>query len=89
LKGGGKIFSEKNIAKTCLPWRNTLKIAASSFCVYLFGLESLAAKSEGFLFYSLKQSKKAALSGLNRKNIPTRLIKQPHDSLNVAGRREL
>ena len=26
------------------------KIAPSSFCVYLFGLESLAAKSEGFLF---------------------------------------
>ena len=30
----------------------SLKIAASSFCVYLFGLESLAAKSEGFLFYT-------------------------------------
>ena len=26
------------------------KLAASSFCVYLFGLESLAANSEGFLF---------------------------------------
>lgn len=32
------------------------KIAPSSFCVYLFGLESLAAKSEGFLFLSPAQA---------------------------------
>ena len=33
--------------------KNPPKIAASSFCVYLFGLESLAANSEGFLFLFL------------------------------------
>lgn len=33
------------------------KIAPSSFCVYLFGLESLAAKSEGFLFLAASKLK--------------------------------
>jgi hypothetical protein len=36
-------ISEKYPLKICWIAANRLKLAASSFCVYLFGLESLAA----------------------------------------------
>ena len=42
--------NKKKTTKIYASWLIYLKIAASSFCVYLFGLESLAANSEGFLF---------------------------------------
>ncbi len=43
--------SQKNPLKIGEKSKSRHKLAASSFCVYLFGLESLAANSEGFLFY--------------------------------------